>query len=105
MRSAATPMRCGRFEAAPDPERQMSRREAGAKPHNRAQGYPRHLRRTALLASVLVAAAGLPAAAYAQAVATAPPDPSPPSAESLRQMRQELEALKAEEAAARAAEQ
>jgi hypothetical protein len=47
----------------------------------------------------------LPAAAYSQAVATAPAEASPPSAQDLRQIRQELEALKAEEAAAKRAEQ
>jgi len=53
-----------------------------------------------VLVSVLVAAAGLPAAAHSQAAAAAPP-----SAEDVSRMRQDLEALKAEEAAAKAAEQ
>jgi hypothetical protein len=42
--------------------------------------------------------------AAAQAVTTAPADPSPPSAADLQQMQSELRALKAEEAAAKAAE-
>ena len=66
---------------------------------------PRRSIPAGLLVSVLVAAAGLPAAAYSQAVTTAPPEAGPPSAEALRQIKQELEALKAEEAAAKAAEQ
>jgi hypothetical protein len=75
----------------------MRKRAAGMN-HDRAQGVPLRAYRAGLLASVLMAAAALPAAAYAQAAA-------PPDAVTLQQMQRELQALKAEEAQAKAAEQ
>ncbi|MFL5297922.1 MAG: hypothetical protein ACJ798_16215 [Phenylobacterium sp.] len=83
----------------------MRSSRAGVGAHRRARRFLRGSASPGILASVLVAAAGLPGAAFAQALATAPAEAAPPSADDLRRLRQEFEALKAEEAQAKAAEQ
>jgi hypothetical protein len=77
----------------------------GAGSRRAARASLRRAASAGLLISLLGAAAGLPATAFAQAVQTAPADAGQPSAQVLQQLRQELAALRAEEAAAKAAEQ